>query len=59
MLDENISTPIYVECDKMYKVVFKNSGILCLALIFNLRNPARKKRCSRLQDTTRHILFFQ
>ena len=40
----NISTPIYVECDKMYlsKALFKNSGIACLAalaLIFNLSYP--------------------
>ena len=44
MQSENISTPIYVECDKMYlsKALFKNSGIACLAalaLIFNLSYP--------------------
>ena len=41
---ENISTPIYVECDKMpwcidQRFAFKNSGISCLSLIFNLNNP--------------------
>ena len=41
---ENISTPIYVECDKIIillrcidqRFAFKNSGISCLALMFNL-----------------------
>ena len=37
----NMATPIYVECDKIYqsKVWLKNSGISCLALIFNLSYP--------------------
>ena len=32
------STPIYVQCDKLYRQRFavKNSGMCCLALIFNL-----------------------
>ena len=33
---EKISTPIYFECNKMYRFAFKNSGMACLALIFNL-----------------------
>ena len=62
---ENISTPIYVEGNKMYwsRFVFKNSWISCLALIFNLNNPRRtvlyaKKIGCTWRDTTSHILFF-
>ena len=42
MRSENISTPIYVECDKMYgsKVCVQESRISCLALIFNLKNQS-------------------
>ena len=34
--------PIYVECDKTYRsrFAFKNSGILCVALILKLKNPS-------------------
>ena len=45
------------------RFVFKNSGILCLALIFNLNNLrttvlyAQKIRC-RWRNTTSHIQFF-
>ena len=37
---ENISSPIYVECNQMYqsKVCNQESRISCLALIFNLRH---------------------
>ena len=46
---ENISTPmmspIYVECNKRF--AFKNYGISCLALIFNLSNPrTRARQCT-------------
>ena len=39
---ENISTQIYVACIRCInqRFAFKNSGILCLALIFNLSNPS-------------------
>ena len=39
---KNISTPIYVECVKMYRSRFavKNSRISSLAMIFKLKNPS-------------------
>ena len=42
MQSENILTPIYVECDKMYrsKVCVQEFSYSCLALIFNLKNPS-------------------
>ena len=44
VLNENISTPIYVQCDTCIDKRFavKNSGISCLSLIFNLNNPRMK-----------------
>ena len=52
--NENISTPIYVECIDQ-RFAFKNSGISCLAFIFNLSNKERQsctqKIGSRLRDT--------
>ena len=41
MLSENISTPIYVNMIRCIdqRFAFKNSCILYLALIFNLKNP--------------------
>ena len=47
MQSEIFSTTIYVECHKMYQLrfVLKNSGLSCLALIFNLSN----KRTTILQ----------
>ena len=61
VLIENISTPTYVKSDKMYwsKVCVKNSGIACLALIFNLSNPRstilHEKSDCRLQNTSSNI----
>ena len=52
---ENISTPIYVECYKMYrsKFAFKNSGISCLALIFNLES----QKCGSASDESSTIFL--
>ena len=44
MRSENISTPIHVQLGNVIRRIdqrfaFKNSGISCLALIFNLSSP--------------------
>ena len=68
-IEQNILTPIYVQCNNICidkRFAIKNSGISCLALIFNLSNPrmtfllANKLvlATSRLQDMTNQILFF-
>ena len=44
------------------RFVFKNSGILCLALLFNLSNLRNtillSKSCCRLRNTSSYIPFF-
>ena len=61
--NSNISTTIYVECDKMYrsKFAFKNSGIQCL--VFNLCNLRRtilhtKKRLQIAKHFKYYTVFF-
>ena len=66
---ENLSTPIYVKCDIDQRFASKNSGISCVALIFNLNHLrttilyAKRISC-RFQNRTSHYLshihfFFQ
>ena len=51
-----LSTPIYVECCKMYRsnLAFKNSGISCLALIFNLNNQTTILQAKKLFQVARN-----
>ena len=62
---ENISTPIYVECDKMYrsKVCVQEFSYFVSGLDIQLEkseydSPVRKKICCRWRNTTSHIPFF-
>ena len=66
VLSENILTPIYVECDKMYrsKVCVQEFSYFASGLDIQLKkseydNPVRKKIGCRWRNTTSHIpLFF-
>ena len=65
MPGENISTPIYVECDKMYqlKVCVQEFSFFVSGLGIQLEqnendSPVRKKISCRWRNTTTHMQFF-
>ena len=65
MQSENISTPIYVECDKMYqsKVCVQEFSYFVSGLDIQLEkseydSPVRKKISCRWRNTTSHIPVF-
>ena len=62
---ENISTPIYVEWDKMYRSKIYVQEFLCLVSGLDLQfelsendSPVCKKISCRWWNTTKHIQFF-
>ena len=60
---EDISTPIYVECDKMYRSKVQGFWYYVSGLDIQLEkseydSPLRKKIGCRWQNTTSHVLFF-